>query len=239
MKILTPPDKDFSAATLATPSAVPADDLRHRTPAALGRLLTTAREKRRLSIQDAAHQTRIPAHALRQLEEGNIAAFGSITYARSFMRAYSAFLGVDPSPYLRPLPAKGQLGGERDYRYLVQSQGPWILPHEESETVAARRRLRPSPATRPAAAKLRRIASPLPAGLGVFALMLMATALWGMHVADLTHPGATPATFAASPAPTTHTTAPLAQAQTQVQTSAKPKAPHPISYRPRSEMPGE
>ena len=142
--------------------------------ASFGQMLIAAREKRGLSIEDAAHETRIPAQRLRYLESGNIAAFGSLTYARSFMRQYSDFLNVDASSMLEELP-EGALGGERDYRYLTQSQGPWLRePATRSERVTA-----------PAVNSVRSIKSPLPAAIVVFVLVLAGTAMWGNHVAEM------------------------------------------------------
>lgn len=142
--------------------------------ASFGQMLIAAREKRGLSIEDAAHETRIPVQRLRYLESGNIAAFGSLTYARSFMRQYSDFLDVDASTMLEELP-EGALGGERDYRYLTQSQGPWL---REAATSAER-------STAPAASQVRTIKSPLPAAIGVFVFVLVGTAMWGNHVAEM------------------------------------------------------
>ena len=142
--------------------------------ASFGQLLTAAREKRGLSIEDAAHETRIPAQRLRFLESGNIAGFGSLTYARSFIRQYGEFLGVDASSILEELP-EGALGGERDYRYLTQSQGPWLRDRPtQAESASA-----------PAASRVRSIKSPLPAAIAVFVCILAGTAMWGKHVADM------------------------------------------------------
>lgn len=138
-----------------------------------GQLLTGAREKRGLSIADAAHETRIPAQRLRYLESGNFAAFGSMTYARSFIRQYSDFLGVDATAMLEELP-EGVLGGERDYRYLTQSHGAWLRDRAAS----------PERVTAPYARRTRTIKSPLPAAIAVFVLILAGTAIWGMHVME-------------------------------------------------------
>lgn len=142
-------------------------------PATFGQMLTAAREKRGLSIDDAAHETRIPAQRLRLLESDNIAGFGSMTYARAFIRDYGEFLEVSTDEVLESLP-EGVLGGERDYRYLTQSQGPWLREREQpSERL-----------TVPATNRLRSIKSPLPAALAVFVTVLAGTAMWGMHVAE-------------------------------------------------------
>ncbi|MBN8418851.1 MAG: helix-turn-helix domain-containing protein [Verrucomicrobia bacterium] len=142
--------------------------------ATFGQMLIAAREKRGLSIADAAHETRIPAQRLRYLECGNIAAFGSLTYARSFIRQYSDFLEVDASSMLEELP-EGVLGGERDYRYLTQSQGPWLRDRGTSADIASA----PSPN------RIRTIKSPLPAALAIFIFVLAGTAMWGKHVAEV------------------------------------------------------
>ncbi len=143
-------------------------------PAAFGQKLMEARELRGLSIEDASFETRIPVQRLRLLESGNLAAFGSMTYARSFIRRYSDFLDVDASDILQELP-EGVLGGERDYRYLTQSQGPWLR-----ESAASVERI-----TAPASSRVRSIKSPLPAAIAVFVLILAGTAMWGKHVMDM------------------------------------------------------
>lgn len=142
--------------------------------ATFGQTLSAAREQLGLSLADAAHETRIPVQRLRFLETDNYAAFGSMTYARSFLRQYSAFLGVDASALLKALP-EGALGGSRDYRYLTQSHGPWVRERSRSaERIAA-----------PGARPVRQIRSPLPAALAVFLFILAGTGMWGKHVADL------------------------------------------------------
>lgn len=141
--------------------------------ATFGHMLTVAREQRGLSIEDAAHETRIPTQRLRYLESDNFAAFGSMTYARSFIRQYSDFLEVDASAILDELP-EGALGGARDYRYLTQSQGPWLREREQqSQRVSV-----------PTSRRPQTIKSPLPAALMVFVLILAGAAMWGKHMAD-------------------------------------------------------
>lgn len=87
--------------------------------------LKAARIERGLSLADAAHATRIPIPRLLQLEANNLAAFGNMAYARSFLRHYSEFLGVDATKFIKDLP-EPIFGGPHDYRYLTDSFGPWI-----------------------------------------------------------------------------------------------------------------
>jgi cytoskeletal protein RodZ len=174
-----------------------------------GQLLSAAREQRGLSIADAAHETRIPAQRLRYLESGNFAAFGSMTYARSFIRQYSDFLDVDATAMLAELP-EGVLGGERDYRYLTRSHGAWLRDRD-----AASERI-----TAPSSRRTRSIKSPLPAALAVFALILAGTAIWGMHVAE-SQRQIEPAALKALPF-ADDTAVPLVQGQPLPVTAAQP-----------------
>lgn len=100
-----------------------------------------AREKLGLSLEDAAHETRIPLIRLQQMEQGNFAAFGSMAYARSFVALYGRFLGVNVEAFVEVLP-RPVLGGASDYRYLTTSLGPWIDP-------VVRHRLSPHSPRRP------------------------------------------------------------------------------------------
>jgi hypothetical protein len=96
---------------------------------------------------------------------------------RRAARAHSVpVLFSNPGAYaqLDRLP-EGVLGGERDYRYLTQSQGPWLREREKpTERVTA-----------PAVNRVRSIKSPLPAGIAVFVVVLAGTAMWGSHVAAM------------------------------------------------------
>jgi len=138
----------------------------------IGQTLRAAREKRGLSLLDAAHETRIPVGRLQMLEQDNYAAFGNMTYARSFLRRYSQFLEVDASPILHELPG-GVLGGPRDYRYLTESHGLWVAPRGQRMGHLSQ-----------VAAKGRPRRSPVPAGLFIFILVLAGTGMWGKYVAE-------------------------------------------------------
>ena len=96
----------------------------------LGQKLKAAREKRGLSLLDASHATKIPVQRLHLLEQDNFAGFGSMTYARAFLKVYSHFLGVNAHEMLEELP-EGVLGGTCDYRYLTDSHGHWVVPREQ------------------------------------------------------------------------------------------------------------
>lgn len=91
----------------------------------IGHRLRIAREGKGLSLPDVAHQTRIPVSRLRDLEEDTYTTFGSLTYARNFLKDYSKLMGVDASEVMEQLHAP-PLGGTQDYRYLLQNYGNWF-----------------------------------------------------------------------------------------------------------------
>jgi cytoskeleton protein RodZ len=102
-------------------------------PPSLGQRLKHAREKRGLDLRDVQHTTRIPVARLQDLEEDKLNTFGGMTYAKSFLRTYANLLEVDAEDILsqiKPPP----LGGARDYRYLVESQGPWIVDRGDRQS---------------------------------------------------------------------------------------------------------
>jgi len=139
----------------------------------LGQRLQAAREVRGLSLADAAHETRIPAQRLQHLESENLAAFGSMTYARSFLKLYSDFLEVDASAVLDELPS-AVLGGPQDYRHLVESFGPWLRDKPQRVEKLAD----------PVVGRVQTIKSPVPAAIAVFVCVLAASGIFGKYVMD-------------------------------------------------------
>jgi cytoskeletal protein RodZ len=101
-------------------------------PPTLGQRLKHAREKRGLTLRDVEHVTRISVARLQDLEDDRLNTFGGLTYAKSFLRAYATMLDVSAEEVLNQLKPP-PLGGVRDYRYLVESQGPWISQRRERQ----------------------------------------------------------------------------------------------------------
>jgi len=66
----------------------------------LGALITKSRTDARLSIEDLAKLTNIPATLLRDMENDNFAKCGGETYARGHLRNMAAKLGVDERVFL-------------------------------------------------------------------------------------------------------------------------------------------
>jgi len=129
--------------------------------------LKSAREAQRLTLADVAHETRIPVERLRLLEEGKFASFGSMAYARSFLRKYAQFLGVDVEEAAEALPDP-IFGGESDYRHLTQSHGSWV---DEKKPKMRLTPLRRNPA-----------ASPVAKVAAILVLVGVPALLWATHI---------------------------------------------------------
>ncbi len=126
-----------------------------------GARLQTAREARGLSIEDAARQTRIRPHQIRDLENDAYGNFPSPAYARSFLTKYAKFLDVDVSQ-------------ERETLEVAQ----W-----HTQSVSARPIINPAAAVGPAQTK--RGPSVARALLPLFLICLIALALLVLFVAKV------------------------------------------------------
>lgn len=69
----------------------------------IGEILRQRRQELKLSLEQAAQQTRIRLHYLEALEAGNIEKIPSSAQARGFLRSYAQFLKLDPQPLLSAL----------------------------------------------------------------------------------------------------------------------------------------
>jgi transcriptional regulator with XRE-family HTH domain len=64
-----------------------------------GRALRRARQRRHLTLDDAAEATRIPRRFLEALErEAPVDSFPAPVYARAFLREYARYVGLEPEP---------------------------------------------------------------------------------------------------------------------------------------------
>ncbi len=79
----------------------------------VGKQLKEARLKKGMSIEDIAHETRIPAKSLQSLEEDDYSTFPNPTYAKGFLQIYADFLEVDASEMIEALtgPKTKGIGG--------------------------------------------------------------------------------------------------------------------------------
>ena len=78
-------------------------------PVGVGRGLRAARDRLRLTIEEAADATRIRPTHLAALEDEDFETLPDAVHARGLLRAYTTFLGVDAIELLSALEARGRL----------------------------------------------------------------------------------------------------------------------------------
>src|SRR5512134_4029274 len=61
----------------------------------VGEILRSAREARKLSVEQVNRETKISVQTVRALEQDDFGAFPSETYLKGFVRTYAEFLGLD------------------------------------------------------------------------------------------------------------------------------------------------
>lgn len=142
----------------------------------IGQHLKAERVARDLTLQDVAHKTRIPVTRLQNLEEDNLAAFGSVSYARNFLKEYGRFLNVDVTGTVESLPPP-VLGGTANYRYLTENLGPWVEPEKKSAPLRFSRKARKR--------------SPVSTFVTLSALFIVMASLLGLWVQKLVAKGST------------------------------------------------
>jgi len=89
----------------------------------VGKKLSKARLKRGLSIDEAAHATRLRPDKIVALENDDYSLFASNVYAKGFLQIYGRFLGVDVADFASTLEGMGSISIE-DYQYLNSNAPP-------------------------------------------------------------------------------------------------------------------
>jgi cytoskeleton protein RodZ len=108
----------------------------------LGQRLASVRESRGLELEKAAHDTRIRAQRLRELEADDYSHCPHPSYARMFLRDYAKYLGVPLADIKGDLPDSGECGAG-GYQYLDELGGD-DLPVPTVQRIKPRRRLLPA-----------------------------------------------------------------------------------------------
>jgi len=103
----------------------------------LGAFLLSVREERGLPIEQAAHDTRIRAQRLREIENDDLSHFSHPSYARLFLVDYAKYLGVPFQEIRSLLPDVGECGSE-GYQYLQDVPGE-ISPVRAARSIRPRR----------------------------------------------------------------------------------------------------
>lgn len=105
----------------------------------VGKKLNQARLKRGLTVDEAAHATKLRPDKIAALEADDYSRFANNIYAKGFLQIYARFLNVDVSDFARTLDNANPISVS-DYQYL--SNAP--APRRETTTVQREERKPPS-----------------------------------------------------------------------------------------------
>lgn len=81
------------------------------TTSSAGERLRLAREKKKLTLEELAAQTRIPLRHLQSLEQGDWARLPAPTYTIGFAKSYASAVGLDRNEIAEDL--RAEMGGQR------------------------------------------------------------------------------------------------------------------------------
>jgi cytoskeletal protein RodZ len=105
----------------------------------VGKKLNQARLKRGLTVDEAAHATKLRPDKIAALEADDYSRFANNIYAKGFLQIYARFLNVDVSDFSRTLDNSNPISVS-DYQYL--SNAP--TPRRETTRVERKERKAPS-----------------------------------------------------------------------------------------------
>jgi transcriptional regulator with XRE-family HTH domain len=100
----------------------------------IGQRFKTARERKRVSLSQAAAKTRIKIQVLEGMEQDDFSKIPAPAYARGFIRMYAEFLGLDAGPLLK------------EYAEVSQGRPPAQEPPRKAVPTQKSRQPAPAPA---------------------------------------------------------------------------------------------
>ena len=89
----------------------------------VGKKLAQARHQRGLTIDEAAHATKLRPDKILALENDDFASFASNAYAKGFLKNYARYLGVDVADFLSTIDSTLPIS-VADYQYLSNAPEP-------------------------------------------------------------------------------------------------------------------
>ena len=136
-----------------------------------GKILAQARHKRGLTIDEAAHATKLRPEKILALENDDYASFASNAYAKGFLKNYARFLDVDVADFLGALDSTLPIS-IAEYQYLKNA------PERPARSERVRRDHRPP--------------SVLPLLIGSVVVFLAAMSFWVVKSAQRIFPEPAP-----------------------------------------------
>lgn len=93
----------------------------------LGKRLRAARDASGITVDDAVYRAKLPRAVVEALEADDFGFFTSPLYARSFLKQYGEYVGVDVSPWIDDLIPTSMIDGEAVESFIDISE-PAPLP---------------------------------------------------------------------------------------------------------------
>lgn len=186
----------------------------------VGKILAQARHQRGLTIDEAAHATKLRPDKILALENDDYASFASNAYAKGFLKNYARYLGVDVADFLSTMDSTLPIS-VADYQYLSNA------PERPAYSEPVRRDRRPP--------------SVIPLLIVTVVMILSAMGFWVYKSAQrifaesAPRPQTTAAALAATPAPALPAVAPDLIAPSTL--SLEPTPAEPVSADPRPPAP--
>ena len=189
----------------------------------VGKQLAQARHQRGLTIDEAAHATKLRPDKILALENDDYASFASNAYAKGFLKNYARYLGVDVADFLSTIDSTLPIS-VADYQYLSNA------PERPAYSEPVRRDRRPP--------------SVLPLLIGAVVIFLSATGFWVYKSAQriFAEPAPRPAVTAgppATPVPTLPAVAPDLAVPSTLSLEPAPAEPVVADSRPSAPMLGD
>lgn len=131
----------------------------------MGHRFKAAREKKRMSISQAAAQTRIKVQILEWMEQDDFTRMPAPAYAKGFIRMYATFLNLDPVPLVQEY-LDLHAGKKAPPKKVAESAAnkpvlPWLIKKQRPAS-AAQQTPAPEPEKEPAAIPETSVEKPAP-----------------------------------------------------------------------------
>ncbi len=103
----------------------------------LGKKLRTAREAAGITVDDAVYLAKMPRNVVTALEAEDFGFFTSPLYARSFLKQYSAYVGVNADPWLDSLMPISLIDGDALDSYIDISAPPPVIKKTREKSASS------------------------------------------------------------------------------------------------------
>jgi cytoskeletal protein RodZ len=101
----------------------------------LGNKLRRARESAGLTVDDAVYRAKMPRAVVEALESDDFGFFNSPLYARSFLKQYGDYVGLDVSPWIEDLIPTAMIDGDAvDSIIEIEEAAPPVLREKRTKS---------------------------------------------------------------------------------------------------------